>query len=1415
MPRQARQSPRTRALIARQNRAEQRNSTNFITIASEFDEAIERIEFLVCHKCRRAVQNNHMSRTRDVCLSCTKESSKQDLFWPTNGFDFGEIPEELKNLTLLEQILIARVHPVVSVFKIKNQQRGYSGHVLNLVQHVEQVATRLPHDVATQSALVLLHRDSPDGVIEFRVRAAKVRHALIWLRRNNQFYRDIVIDESRIENLPADGYVADIIPRVGADESDEDDGDRANNPERSPQQSISTQDASEQADAPMIERSCFPNIDALDADSAIRNRVRQRALIEGAVDLGSWPDLGDAPEDEFSAEGLICKAFPVLFPYGRGDLRAPRIKRVTPRQYFQFLMQYKDGRFANDHRFPYYAYNSLARWDAINCGNVFLRVNNFQDVSNEALLNVLNDQGHELASSIMYYGSTLRGTRPFWKQRCSELTQMVRQIGLPTIFFTLSAADYHWPDLFRLIVPGQDPAQFTERERHELMHDNPFLTANFFNIRAQAFIDLFIKRFFPVADFWYRFEWQHRGSPHVHGLLWLDDSPDCSNIDSLDHEQHSSIISFFDRLVSAQVGARLSIPIQDSPCRQRFTDLTTEQKSRDLDRMLNAVQRHSRCGTHCLRKKRGTSTIACRYGFPIEMNIESRLIKENGVWKFYPKRNDEYLQRYNRFVTQVWRGNTDFSAITSRDAVLHYIAKYASKGEQQSETFSEILRRVLQRNPADTPAKTLVRQLLITSVAERNFSAQEVAHLISGWPLFHASRTFVVLSLKQEWRQLDGGTSIVRRYMSRPQTLEEVTLFDFARFHNYRTGGPRMKECIVRVVPHIRLSDDAQSNEEYFKLQCSLHIPWRTNPHDMLGGLTWEEFYLSHLGLLDEHNDDFGEEFPHLPDEIEFEQEPQDIPQLARDAAMVASRLMPNFDNADALGSRPIDQAHEWSTLSSTGLTIDHITSYLRSYRSASGAERTTQTGLIERCRMSDDQRRVMDVFDQQLRNPYHQVKRVLVQGKAGSGKSAIIKAICSTLDRALQDSPEIINGYAVLAPTGASAVNVDGKTIHSYLRIPAVGQLHPLNGENLRTFQLQLSKVRFILVDEYSMIGLRLFLKMHERLCQGRGSAAEPFGGYFLYFFGDLRQLPPVRDVAMFMEPSFNDPAVSRGRSLVNSIQKAFVLSTSHRQADDQAMFRTILDGIATGNITHSGWQLLMSRRVGILSRAEVDSFRNIVHLFPTNNQVTEFNEKRIAENRMPVARIEALHNNIIAKQADDGEAQGLSRELYLSIGSRVILRKNLCVAKGLVNGSQGTVTDIIYMDGEAPPSLPYVILINFDTFRGPYLEGHAFPVRPVSVVWRASNTECSRCQFPLTLAYALTIHKSQGLTLSKAAIDIGPKELASGLAYVGLSRVKRLDGLMLLQSYDLTRFLSIGRMRHTIERERFISQRFGRRDQ
>lgn len=143
-------------------------------------------------------------------------------------------------------------------------------------------------------------------------------------------------------------------------------------------------------------------------------------------------------------------------------------------------------------------------------------------------------------------------------------------------------------------------------------------------------------------------------------------------------------------------------------------------------------------------------------------------------------------------------------------------------------------------------------------------------------------------------------------------------------------------------------------------------------------------------------------------------------------------------------------------------------------------------------------------------------------------------------------------------------------------------------------------------------------------------------------------------------------------------------------------------------------------------------------------------------------------------------------------------MLTKNVWQSKGLYNGALGTVRGLVFNENTRPPSQPYCIIVEFDEYEGPSaVEGcRIVPIIAETVPFDARcGKEGSRQQFPLVLGWAITIHKSQGLTLRKVVLGIGSKEVQIGLTYVGCSRVKSHQGLAFQHSFPWERMEKINR--------------------
>lgn len=236
--------------------------------------------------------------------------------------------------------------------------------------------------------------------------------------------------------------------------------------------------------------------------------------------------------------------------------------------------------------------------------------------------------------------------------------------------------------------------------------------------------------------------------------------------------------------------------------------------------------------------------------------------------------------------------------------------------------------------------------------------------------------------------------------------------------------------------------------------------------------------------------------------------------------------------------------------------------------------------------------------------------------------------------------------------------------------------------------------------------------------------------------------------------------------------------------------------------------------RCIAQLSEHEKATFKDSIHLYPKNDDVDAYNQKCLSKLQSPVALILAKGVPYSEHTTNADEITGLMSQLCLAEGARAMLRRNLHVPAGLVNGARGTIRHIVYHNS-TPPDHPDYILVEFDNYMGPYFNDRCFAIVPISHHWMNKGTSWTRTQFALTLSFASTIHKSQGLTLDVGVIDIGPKELFAGCTYTAISRFPAIDRFMLLMPYAAdrwnithmvqhqTKMTALAKLRTTIEQQ------------
>lgn len=296
-------------------------------------------------------------------------------------------------------------------------------------------------------------------------------------------------------------------------------------------------------------------------------------------------------------------------------------------------------------------------------------------------------------------------------------------------------------------------------------------------------------------------------------------------------------------------------------------------------------------------------------------------------------------------------------------------------------------------------------------------------------------------------------------------------------------------------------------------------------------------------------------------------------------------------------------------------------------------------------------------------------------------------------------------------------------------------------------------------------MCGQSLFYWIDKRLREATG-INETFGGISVIICGDFGQLFPVLDTALFVSPT-RDTSLQKSQAfmLYRLFTDVIFLRKNFRSKDPR--FTELLLRLRDGRQTSDDIKLLQTR------------------FAKTRTPDTE----RLVELKEPIARIESENSSTLANDAP-ADIAPLPSTLALSIGSFVMVTVNLWQQAGIFNGLTGTVYDIIYSPGTKPPTLPLAILIQADVrYKGPSLlqtVERLVPLIPTQIGFDYRSEYCWRKQIPLMMAWARTIHKSQGMTLPRIVVDLGSKEGCTGLSYVGISRAELLERILLIPFAD-----------------------------
>ncbi|CAF1477420.1 unnamed protein product [Adineta ricciae] len=466
---------------------------------------------------------------------------------------------------------------------------------------------------------------------------------------------------------------------------------------------------------------------------------------------------------------------------------------------------------------------------------------------------------------------------------------------------------------------------------------------------------------------------------------------------------------------------------------------------------------------------------------------------------------------------------------------------------------------------------------------------------------------------------------------------------------------------------------------------------------------------------------------------------------------------------------------------------------------------------------------------------PFH----IVVNGLAGSGKSYVISIIEQMLtdfcisESAMRNRPRKRKGLLKMAHTGKAALNILGYTIHSALGMRPDNTSTPNNAPSFKIHSLrnQLGDLILIIIDEISLVSHNLFHKVNKRLneiFELSNKSDVYFGNIPVLLFGDLAQCEPVAAKQIFWHPA------GETFSLWSDLFRPINFNVNMRQDEDREFF-DILCRIRLGQYNEEDENKIKSRSIRKENNPEhynerltelnsVD-FANAVYAYSVRSKTNERNAMKLKETASkmkttiwliqavdkvgmaqtscfaPVKSIKKECKIVLKPSSNENECGSMFEQLPLCVGARVICRRNIDFDGTMVNGTEATIRDIVWNDNDnivlpmnnrcvfptldrsVRTTLPNYVELTLDN-------GCVYKMVPEEVSFKDKNgIWMTRRQLPLTLGYAITVHRTQCMTCNKLVVDLNGINWKPGMFYTILSRTRRLSDIIILD-YDRKSF-------------------------
>ena len=767
-----------------------------------------------------------------LCNSCKKFLSKNKIpaCAVVNGMIFPQKPSFF-DLNELECRLLA---PRIAFQKLMQAPRGKQlkihGNIVNVpadVSHTVSILPRLPSQTGTIKVNLKRRLQYKSSVLSLNIRPSKVNEAAMWLVKNSDLYKEegVVLNEDWISK-----YNEELLSLS------QDENDSAGQPE------MSDSHIENKADSLHLSEDQWSEDEAETIAGVTDTMLTPPDFLESDERqsiLNVAPAEGSRPLSLFRDKYCEELAYPGIFLGQKRQDNKDRSVKVHYSEICKSELRRSDRRAAMNVENIFFKAKKLQMKILLGKANVALRKcksrkndslragNLKQEGALERLIH--HDEGFKFLRA-------LRGSPPYFEKAKKDLFAMIRQLGPATLFCSFSSAETQWTHLLRILGHLVDQKEYSDGEIDNLNWDekcrliqmDPVTCARHFDYQISQFIGQFLlggaEPLGKLSDWFYRVEYQQRGSPHIHMLIWLENSP------TFGEDSDEEVTSFIDKIIT---------------CKKPGSDA-------DLLKLVNRqIHRHS----HTCRKKLRNE---CRFNYPQPPMKETAILYPldrdiaqsqrklyEDTWKNIKQRlNDEkegqditfnellsnlnitediyicaiqsslnaptvFLKRnpnelrinnYNPACLKAWRANMDIQFVLDVYACAVYIPNYISKSQRG---MSDLLRQAcVEARKQNSSIKQQVRDIGSKFLNNVEISAQEAVYIILQLPMRKASRQIVfintspkderveILKPVSDIKELDDDSEdiftsgLLKRYAKRPASLENLTLADWAAWYD-------------------------------------------------------------------------------------------------------------------------------------------------------------------------------------------------------------------------------------------------------------------------------------------------------------------------------------------------------------------------------------------------------------------------------------------------------------------------------------------------------------------------------------------------------------------------------------------------------------------------------------------------------